>query len=88
MKRLALSVLLGLCVSGLPLSGVTASTSKLPSCAALLKQFPSGVARDAKAAKQAVADGMRRPRVNKTVYETNKARLDRDRDGVACEQTA
>lgn len=86
MKRLVFSVLLGFLIAGLPMSGVTASTSKFPSCAALLKQFPSGVARDIKSAKEAVANGMRRPKANKSVYESNQRNLDRDKDGVACEQ--
>lgn len=62
-------------------------STKYRSCDALLAKYPKGVARDAKAAGQAVAEGLQRPKVNKSVYTANGSRLDRDRDGVACEQS-
>lgn len=61
--------------------------TKYRSCDALLAKYPKGVARDAKAASQARAKGLQKPKVNKSVYVVNGPRLDRDRDGVACEQS-
>jgi hypothetical protein len=66
---------------------VLPESTKYRSCSALLAKYPKGVARDAKAASRAVSEGMKRPKVNKSVYVANSGRLDRDGDGVACEQT-
>jgi hypothetical protein len=88
MPSAAPAVLFGLVVAIFPMSESQTGTAKFPSCEAFLKRYSAGVAKDAKTARQAVTLGMRRPAVNKGVYEANKGRLDRDQDGVACEQTA
>ena len=64
------------------------TAAKYGSCEAMLRDYPAGVARDSKAASRAVANGMRRPKVNRAVYEANRGQLDRDKDFVTCEQTA
>lgn len=55
-----------------------ASSTKFKNCAALLKQFPNGIAKNKKAAAASGAQ------VNAKVYAANRS-LDRDKDGVACE---
>lgn len=58
------------------------------SCDMLHKKYPAGVAKNAKAARRAVRDGHSRPSTTKAArktYRQNNARLDRDRDGTACE---
>lgn len=56
-------------------------------CTALAKKYPAGVAKSKAAADRAVADGMRRPKVSAQLYAANAGK-DRDKDGVACEQSA
>lgn len=61
------------------------------SCDDLTSVYPNGVAKNQKAASRAVRDGFYRPSTSKRarkVYRENRNSLDRDRDGVACEQTA
>jgi hypothetical protein len=65
-----------------------AAVPKFGSCAKLLAKYPTGVARDDSVAAAIAAAGMQRPSVNRKVYEANRRNLDRDGDGVACEQTA
>ena len=58
------------------------------SCAALTAKWPNGVAKGPVAANKAVRDGYSRPATSplaKRVYWANYTRLDRDRDGTACE---
>ncbi len=59
------------------------------SCAKLTKDFPHGVAKSRKAAQKQVRQGYGSPAYGKrarSVYATNKGRLDRDKDGTACER--
>lgn len=59
------------------------------SCDKLTKDFKHGVAKSRKAAQQQVNQGYGRPSFTskaKSVYRTNKSRLDRDNDGTACER--
>lgn len=56
-------------------------------CTTLNRAYPAGVAKSSTAADRAVRDGMRRPKVSASNYADNKG-SDRDKDGVACEQTA
>ena len=65
-----------------------AAAKKYSSCDKLLASYPAGIARDAQAAQAAQAAGMIAPTVNRAIYKANAGRLDRDRDGVACEQPA
>ena len=70
-------------------SAVTASAvqpgKSYANCSALLKDYPTGVAKNRKAANRAVRAGNKRPAVNRSVYRKNR-KSDRDKDKVACEQ--
>lgn len=66
-----------------------AAVKKYSSCAKLTKDFPHGVSRSKKAANKQVAAGYGKPASGtkaKKVYRKNKANLDRDDDGTACER--
>lgn len=57
-------------------------------CDALKRDFKHGVARSAQAASKQVRAGYGRPATTKrakAAYKTNSSRLDRDKDGTACE---
>lgn len=59
-----------------------------PNCDALHQDYRHGVAKSASAAAKQVRDGYGRPAYGKqarAVYATNSSRLDRDKDGTACE---
>lgn len=59
------------------------------SCAKLTRVYPHGVAKSATAAAKQVRLGYGRPSTTaraKKVYWANYKRLDRDRDGTACER--
>ena len=56
-------------------------------CSELLKDYPNGVAKSPRAANLAVENGNKRPAVSRKVYKEN-VKSDRDRDEVACEQSA
>ena len=70
-----------------PAQAAPPPVKKYANCTALNKVFKHGVAR--KGAKDKVA-GKTKPVTNFTVYtkmyDANKAKLDRDKDGVACEK--
>lgn len=58
------------------------------SCDKLTRVWPNGVAKGPAAAAKAVRDGYSRPANGpkaRAVYWENNSRLDRDRDGTACE---
>lgn len=58
-------------------------------CTALTKVYDHGVARSKKAALKQVRQGYGKPAHGKrarAVYHENKANLDRDKDGTACER--
>ena len=88
MKRLVILVAALLFVSGIsaPAQATQGAAKKYTSCADLLEKYPNGVAKNKKARKQAVKNGFAKPRVSKRVYKKNGSRLDRDNDGVMCEQ--
>ncbi|ABL82844.1 MULTISPECIES: excalibur calcium-binding domain-containing protein [unclassified Nocardioides] len=57
-------------------------------CDSLHRDYRHGVAKSAGAAAKQVRDGYGRPAYGKqarAVYATNSSRLDRDKDGTACE---
>ncbi len=73
---------------GAVVAGPAEAATKYSSCSKLTKDFPNGVARSAAAAQKQVRDGNSRPAFGKRaqrVYAANKANLDRDKDGTACE---
>lgn len=63
------------------------ASTRYPSCADLLAKYPNGVAESKVRARAAQREGFARPHVSSTLYQTNSARLDRDKDGVMCEQS-
>jgi hypothetical protein len=69
-----------------PAQATQAVAKEYSSCADLLVEYPNGVAKDKKARKQAVKGDFAKPKVSKSLYGENGARLDRDKDGVMCEQ--
>ena len=82
------------CLTGLALTAslvgpvhAVEPTAKFANCTALVKAYPSGVAKSAAAAGKAVANGQQRPKVSLRIY-TENASKDRDKDGVVCEQSA
>jgi len=80
-------------VSVIILAGISAPAQasqgvakKYSSCAKLLGKYPNGVAKSKKARKRAVKGGFAKPKVSKAVYKRNGSRLDKDKNGVLCEQ--
>lgn len=67
---------------------VLAQVKKFPNCEALNKVYPHGVGRPG--AKDKVSSKKPRPvpnfAVNAALYEANRGKLDRDKDGIACER--
>lgn len=85
-KFLAVVLTACLLTTGFAVSASAAPMKRFSSCAALLKEFPAGVAKDKRSAARAVQAGNRRPVVRPEIFRVNASRLDRDKDGVACEQ--
>lgn len=93
MRIRATALIISLAVSFTGISSATAvqpaaPAKKFASCEALLKKYPKGIAETKDAATRATDEGFATPRVNKAVYKANSARLDRDKDGVMCEQSS
>ena len=70
----------------LPVQATQSTAANFSSCDRLLSQYPDGVAQSKAAANKAVRNGFAKPDVSASLYRTNASRLDRDRDGVMCEQ--
>lgn len=70
-----------------PAQATQGVAKKYSSCSDLLKKYPNGVTKNKKARNAAVRDGFAKPKISKALYKTNGSRLDRDKDGVMCEQT-
>lgn len=60
-----------------------APVQKFRNCAALSKDYPTGVARSVSAANKALKAGFERPAVRKKIYQAN-IRLDRKKSGAVC----
>lgn len=71
-----------------PAHGIQAAAPKFTSCSDLLEEYPNGVARNNKARNRIVNRGFERPQVRKKIYKENRKRLDKNRNGVLCEQEA
>ena len=69
----------------LPVSAASAvsSSQKFRNCSALTKDYPTGVARNVRAANAAVRAGFERPAVRRKIYQANM-RWDRDKRGAVC----
>jgi hypothetical protein len=91
MKRcfaLALTAVATTAAMSVPVAADAAAAPYFRSCDALTAKWPNGVAKGPVAAAKAVRDGYSRPattRLAQQVYWGNYTRLDRDRDGTACE---
>ena len=90
MKRIVLPAALAVATSVLIGLGAPAdaATTYFSSCANLTRVYPHGVAKSPAAAARQVRLGYGRPSTTSTakkVYAINAARLDRDKDGTACE---
>ncbi len=88
MKHLVILVAAFLSISGIsaPAQATQGVTKTYSSCADLLEKYPNGVAKNKKARNKAVKGGLAKPGVSKGLYKKNASRLDRDKDGVMCEQ--
>ena len=88
MTRLVIAVVGALILGGVaaPAQASQPAAKKYTSCADLLEKYPNGIAKNKKARNRAVKDGFARPRVSKKLYKSNRGRLDRDDNGVLCEQ--
>jgi hypothetical protein len=90
MRRFLALTAVATLASGLVLVGGAAPAAAEPdtkfgSCRAMRAVDPNGVALTQRAVKRAVKQGYRKPLLCPTAYAAN-TRLDRDRDGVACER--
>ena len=56
------------------------------SCADVLKKYPNGVAINTKAGNKAIKGGFTRPEVSNGLYKKNSKRLDKNNNGIICEQ--
>ena len=63
-----------------------AAPKKYPNCAALNNTYPHGVAVRKGVRDKTSGKPVTNYTVNKAVYDLNKSRLDRDKDGIACEK--
>ena len=73
--------LLGTLVTGAPAS---AATTTFKNCTAMHKVYANGVAKSSFAATHAKPANIRSPKVSSSLYGKNR-KMDRDKDGVACE---
>jgi hypothetical protein len=91
MRHPICAVLASACaVAALTLAVVPAANAQTyyANCTVLHRDFKHGVAKGPKAAAKQVRDGYGRPAYGphaRDVYWTNRSRLDRDKDGTACE---
>jgi len=88
MKKLFIGILSLLILAGLvmPAHAVQSRAKTYSNCDQMLKKYPNGVAKSKSAAAKAVKSGNARPKISASLYKTNGKRLDRDKDGVICEQ--
>jgi len=86
MRRAVIMILIAASLSLVPIT-----TSAVPTitvyrnCAQVLKDFPHGVARGAKASYALYSTGWFRPKIMHRTYLANRA-LDTNHNGVICEQ--
>ena len=70
---------------GVPASSAQpAPTATFSSCAKLILKYPSGISSSTVTARTATSKGYAKPRVNASVYKTNKSRLDPKGYGYMC----
>lgn len=87
MRRFVLLGVVGAVAVGLAAPASAAPVAReYPNCSAMYRDYPSGVAKSASAARAAAQSGKRLPTVSRAVYRLN-TKSDRDHDGVACERS-
>ena len=89
MKKVIVTVVSLFVLTGIsaPAQASQGVAKKYSSCADLLVKYPNGVAKNKKARNKAVKGGFAKPKVSKSLYKKNGARLDKDKDGVMCERS-
>ena len=82
---LAIASAVAFSISMLGFTSAQAADTKFKSCAQMHETYKYGIAKNKKAQRRAVKDGMYKPKVRKRVYKNSYKTLDRDKDGVMCE---
>jgi excalibur calcium-binding domain-containing protein len=77
----AILALVGAVFAGSP---ANAATTTFKNCTAMHKVYKYGVAKSSYAATHAKPANIRPPKVSSSLY-TKNSKMDRDKDGVACE---
>jgi len=88
MKKIVIAMISLLLAGGVvaPAQASQGVAKRYSLCADLLEKYPNGVAKNNKARNKVVEGGFAKPKVSKSLYKKNSGRLDRDKDGVMCEQ--
>lgn len=86
MKRLVV-ILVTAIVVVIAMAAPANAAVRYSSCEKLLKDYPRGIAKSASAATAAVKAGNQKPSVRTAIYQKNGGRLDRNDNGVMCEQS-
>ena len=84
-RALSLTIAAAVAFSMLGFTPAQAAETKFTSCTQMHKTYKYGIAKNKKAQRRAVKDGMYKPKVRKRVYKNSYKTLDRDKDGVMCE---
>ena len=84
-RALSLTIVGAVAFSVLGFTPAQAAETKFTSCTQKHKTYKYGIAKNKKAQRRAVKDGMYKPKVRKRVYKNSYKTLDRDKDGVMCE---
>ena len=84
-RALSLTIAIAVAFSLLGFTPAQAAETKFKSCAQMHETYKYGIAKNKKAQRRAVKDGMYKPKVRKRVYKNSYKTLDRDKDGVMCE---
>ena len=85
MRRLLAVLLAGLAVLVAPVQAQAAAPRVFRNCTAMHQVYKGGVARKGAKDHRKSGHAKYKPHVSNALYRAN-SRLDRDRDGIACEQ--
>ena len=88
MKKLIFAIVSIFILAGFagPAQSSQVTAKKYSSCADMLKKYPNGVAKNKKVQNKALKSGLLKPKVSKGLYKKNSKRLDKNDDGIICEQ--
>ena len=84
-RAVSLTIATAVALSMLGFTPAQAAETKFKSCAQMHETYKYGIAKNKKAQRRAVKDGMYKPKVRKRVYKDSYKTLDRDKEGVMCE---